>query len=62
MAMSLLITIVITLVVVGLLLWAVQSLPIDPTIANIIRVLVIVFAVLWVIGALTGYGPGWRWR
>lgn len=50
--MSLLITIVVVLIVVGLLLWALQQLPIDPTIVVIIRVLVIVFALLWVLSAV----------
>ncbi len=56
--MSIIITIVVTLVVVGLLLWAVQKLPIDAQIANVIRVVVIVAAVLWTLGAL-GFLPSW---
>lgn len=56
--MSVIVTIVITLLVVGLLLWAVQKLPIDAQIANIIRVVVIVAAVIWTLGAL-GFLPAW---
>ena len=54
-AMSILISVVVTLIIVGVLLWAIPQLPIDPAIAAIIRVVVIVVAVLWVLGALTGY-------
>lgn len=60
--MELLITIVIALIVVGLLLWAAESLPIDGTIKQIIRVVVIVFVVLWLLGSVTGYVPGVHWR
>lgn len=47
-----LITIVVTLVIVGLLLWVVEQIPMDPTITRIIRVVVIVIAVLWVLNTL----------
>ena len=53
-----LVTIVVTLLIVGLLLWAVQKLPIDAQIANVIRVIVIVAAVIWTLGAL-GLLPSW---
>lgn len=56
--MTTVVTIVITLLVVGLLLWAVQKLPIDAQIANVIRVIVVVAAVLWTLGAL-GLLPSW---
>jgi hypothetical protein len=59
-----LLSIVVALVVVGLLLWAVGKIPVDPTIAKIIRVLVVVVACLWLLQALglfTG-GPVIRLR
>jgi NADH:ubiquinone oxidoreductase subunit 6 (subunit J) len=56
--MTTIVTIVITLLIVGLVLWAVQKLPIDAQIANVIRVVVIAGAVLWTIGAL-GFLPSW---
>jgi low temperature requirement protein LtrA len=43
------ITILITLVIVGLVLWLVEQIPMDATIARIIRVVVIVLVVLWLI-------------
>jgi hypothetical protein len=47
---SLLITIVVVLLVVGILLWGLNALPgIDPTIKQIIRVVVIVIALLWIV-------------
>ena len=47
-----LIGLVIVLVIAGLLLWAVGQIPMDATIAKIIRVVVIVVVVLWLLTAL----------
>ena len=49
------IEIVVVLIIAGLVLWALGQFPIDATIARIIRVVVIVAAVLYCIGALTGH-------
>jgi hypothetical protein len=47
---SLLITIVVVLLVVGILLWGLNALPgVDPTIKQIIRVVLIVIALLWIV-------------
>ena len=43
------------LCIVGLVLWAVSQVPMDPTIARIIRVVVIVAVCLWLISLLFGY-------
>jgi hypothetical protein len=43
------IQIIIALVVVGLLLWLVEQIPMDPTIARIIRVVVIVAVCIWLL-------------
>lgn len=55
-----LLSVIVALVIAGLVLWAVSQFPLDATIARIIRVVVIVAAVLYVLGALTGrhYLPG----
>ena len=50
-----LIQIVIVLIIVGLILWAVTQIPMDPAIARIIRVIVIVCVVIWLLCALMGY-------
>ena len=54
-----LVDLIVVLVVVGVLLWAIQQFPaIDPTIKQIIRVLVVVFAVLYVlqmVGLISGF-------
>jgi hypothetical protein len=50
--LTLLITIVVVLLVVGVLLWGLGQLPLDPTIKTIIRVVVTVIALLWVIARL----------
>ena len=45
-------SLIIALVVVGLLLYLLNLLPIDGTIKTIIRVVVIVFLIIWVIQSL----------
>jgi hypothetical protein len=51
--------VVIALIVVGLLLWLLEQLPIDAKIKQIIRVVVIVFVVIWVVYLLAGLiSPG----
>jgi len=47
-----LIGLIVTLIIVGLLLYLINMLPIDATIKNIIYVLVIVFVILWLISSL----------
>jgi hypothetical protein len=58
-----LIQIIVVLIVVGVVLWAIQAMPaIDPTMKQIIRVIIILLAVLWVLGlAFPGVIP-WRMR
>ena len=50
--LSLLIYIIVTLIVVGLLLYLVNFLPLSPPIPQLIRVVVVIFAVLWIISLL----------
>lgn len=52
-----LIQIVIVLVIVGLLLWVLQQIPMDATVARIIRVVVIVCVCLWLLYVLVGFLP-----
>lgn len=47
--MPFLIQIVVALAIVGLSLWVVQQVPMDPAIAKIIRVVVIVITCLWLL-------------
>jgi hypothetical protein len=47
-----LIGLVIVLVIAGILLWAVGQIPMDATIAKLIRVVVIVVVVIWLLTAL----------
>jgi low temperature requirement protein LtrA len=56
--MSFLVQIVIVLCVVGLLLWVVQQIPMDATIARIIRVVVVVAVCLWLLSLLVGWFGG----
>ena len=57
--MPFLIEIIVALIIVGLLLWVVQQIPMDPAIARIIRVVAIVFVVIWLLYILMGaFGSG----
>ncbi len=47
-----LIQIIVALVVVGLLLWAIEQIPMDPTIARVIRVVIVVVVCLWLLSVL----------
>ena len=52
-----LISLVVTLAIVGLILWAINSIiPMDATIKKIINVVVIVFLCLWLIQTFFGTG------
>ena len=53
-----LVEIIIALIVVGILLWALGQFPIDPTIAKLIKVLVIVVVAIWICYALFGLAGG----
>lgn len=58
--LALLIQIVIALVIAGVILWALTQFPIDATIQKLIRVVIMVFAViylLYVFTGLLGHGP-----
>ena len=54
---ALLIQVVIVLIVVGLALWVISQIPMDATIARIIRVVIIVCVCLWLLYLLVGYFP-----
>lgn len=47
-----LIGLVVFLIIIGLLLYLIEQLPLDPTIRNLIRIVVIVIVILWLISAL----------
>lgn len=51
-----LINVVVTLIVVGVLLWLIGMIPMDAQIQKIIRILVIICVVLWLLGLFLG---GW---
>jgi len=59
---SLIITLIVVAMVVGLLLWAIANLPFIPApMAQILRVFIIVIACLWLIGILSGHIGGLGW-
>jgi hypothetical protein len=54
-----LISILVALIIAGLILWVVGQIPLDPWIQKIIRVVVVVFVVLWLLqafGLWSGFG------
>jgi low temperature requirement protein LtrA len=53
-----LISLIVGLIIVGLILWVVQQIPMDAVIARIIRVVIIVCVVLWLLSILLGYANG----
>ena len=58
---SLFISVIVVCMVVGLLLWALSALPFIPApMAQILKVVIIVIACLWLISVLLGYSgmPG----
>ena len=63
--LGLLISVIVVCMVVGLLLWAIANLPFIPApMGQILRVVIIVIACLWLIGVLFGHvggfnGLGW---
>jgi low temperature requirement protein LtrA len=56
--MPFLIQIIVALCIVGLFLWVVGQIPMDATIARIIRVVVIVAVCLWLLNILFGLSGG----
>ncbi len=58
--LSLFVSILMPLIVLGLLLWLVGMLPIDAKIMQIIRVVAIIIVVLWLIGFFFGAVPGYN--
>ena len=51
-------SLIVGLVIVGLVLWLLSQIPMDPAIRQIIRAVVIVCVVLWLLSILLGYGGG----
>jgi len=58
---AMLIQILVVLLIAGLILWAVSQFPIDPTIARIIRVVIIVVVCIWLIYWLAALLPAGGW-
>lgn len=56
------ISIIVALIVIGLLLYVVNLLPLDGTVKRIIHAVVIVFVVLWLLGAFGLLGTRFGWR
>lgn len=57
---NVLLDIVVIALVAGLFNWAIQSMPfIEPSVKQMLRVLIVVVTVLAVIAAVLGHGPHW---
>lgn len=57
---SLFVSIVVPLIVLGLIVWVVGLLPIDAKIMTVIRAVAIILVVLWLLGFLFGAVPGYN--
>ena len=56
-----LISLIIVLIVVGVILWAVNTLiPMDAKIKTILNAVVVIVVLLWLLSLFTGYLPHWR--
>lgn len=53
--------IIITLAIVGVILWGIQQIPMDATIKRIIVVVAIVLVLLWLLSSISGVGPSLSW-
>lgn len=54
---QLLISVVVTLIVVGIVLYLVSMIPMDPAIHNLIRIAVLVIVCLWLLSLVVSYLP-----
>jgi hypothetical protein len=54
--LELLLSLVIVLLIVGLLLYVINLLPLDPNIRQIIQAIVVIFIVIWLLSILLGVG------
>ena len=53
-----LITLIIVLVIIGVILWAVNTfIPMDPKIKQILNVVVVIGVLLWILSLFIGYVP-----
>lgn len=56
--LGLLLTVVVTLLIIGVLLWAIGAMPwIDPDIKQAIKIIVVVIVAFWLIATLFGVLP-----
>lgn len=53
-----LLQIVAALVIVGVVLWGLTQFPIDPMIAKVIRVLIVVVVAIWIVYTILGLAGG----
>lgn len=57
--MNYLIEVLVVLVIVGLILWLIESyLPLDPMIKRVIVVLIVIILILWLFSMLGAFGSG----
>ena len=53
--MTALVAVVVTLIVVGIVLYVVDLIPMNPQIATLIRAVIVIAAVLWVLAVICGW-------
>jgi hypothetical protein len=52
-----LINLLVTLASVGVILWGIEQIPMDPAIKRVIRVVIIVVVCIWLLRLLLGFFP-----
>ena len=55
---ALLLQVLLVLLIAGVLLWGLTQFPLDPTIARLIKVVIVVFVCVWLIYVLFGLAGG----
>ena len=53
---SFLISLLVAVIVISLIFWVLSQFPVDPIIAKVVRVLLVVIFCLWLVSALFGFG------
>lgn len=57
-----LVSVLLSLIILGVILYLITLIPMDPTIKQIIYVVAILAVILWLINVLFGIGPGIQLR
>jgi uncharacterized membrane protein YwzB len=54
--------IIVAIIILALLWWVTSQFVVDPFLLKVARVVIVTVCVLWIVSALTGYGPNLSFR